>query len=217
MSASSTDRGLLTPENCGIVFIDHQPQMFFGVASMDRQTLFNNVLLLAKAARIFGVPVILTAIESATFSGNITPQLLALLPDQAPIERSAINAWDSKEFIAAVKRTGRKNFLIAALWSEACLTFPALQMLEEGYGIYAVEDASGGTSQTAHAAAIRRIEQAGGVSLTALQVLLEFQRDWARQEHYEEVMAVVKEHCCGHGQAVEYAAALGRNASPARF
>jgi nicotinamidase-related amidase len=212
MSASSTDRGLLTPENCGIVFIDHQPQMFFGVASMDRQTLLNNVLLLAKAARIFAVPVILTAVKSTAFSGKITPQLLALFPGQQPIERSSMNAWDSRDFMSAVKRTGRKNFLIAALWSEACLTFPALQMLEEGYGIYAVEDASGGTSQAAHAAAIRRLEQAGGVSLTALQVLLEFQRDWARMEHFEEVMEVVKNHCCAHGQGVEYAAALVHDA-----
>src|SRR5215831_19409438 len=173
MSASSTDRGLLTPENCGVVFIDHQPQMFFGVASIDRQMLLNNALVLAKAARIFGVPVILTAVESAGFSGNIAPQLLDLFPEQAPIERTSMNAWDDRDFVTAIKSTGRKNFLLAALWSEACLAFPALQMLEDGYGIYIVEDASGGTSPTAHAAAIRRVEQAGGVSLTAMQVLLE--------------------------------------------
>jgi nicotinamidase-related amidase len=205
MSASSTDKGLLTPENCGVVFIDHQPQMFFCVANIDRQVLLNNVLMLAKAAKIFAVPVILTAIESKGFRGNITPQLLDLFPDQVPIERTSMNAWDSKDFMAAVKGTGRRNFLIAALWSEACLAFPALQMLEEGYGIYAVEDASGGTSQAAHAAAIRRIEQAGAVSLTALQVLLEFQRDWARKDHYEEVLTVVKEHCGAYAHAVGYA------------
>jgi nicotinamidase-related amidase len=191
------------------VFIDYQPQMFFGVASMDRQALFNNLMVLAKTARIFRVPVILTAVQSKGFRGNITPQLLALFPDQAPIQRTSMNAWDDKDFVAAIKRTGRKNFLFAALWSEACLAFPALQMLEEGYGIYVVEDASGGTSPTAHAAAIRRIEQAGAVSLTALQVLLEFQRDWARTQHYEEVMAVVKEHCGAHGQGVEYAQEVG--------
>jgi nicotinamidase-related amidase len=216
MSASSTDRGLLTPENCGIVFIDHQPQMFFGVASMDRQTLLNNTLLLAKTAKIFAVPVILTAVESTAFSGNITPKLLALFPNLTPIERTSLNAWDNEEFITAIKRSGRKNFVIAALWSEACLVFPALQMLEDGYGIYAVEDASGGTSQMAHAAAIRLIEQAGAVSITALQVLLEFQRDWARKEHYDEVMAVVKEHCSAYGQGVEYAAAVAHSPPSAR-
>src|SRR5207247_5274896 len=131
----------------------------------------------------FGVPVILTAVECQRFSGTITPQLLDLFPDQTPIERSSMNAWDSKEFIAAVNQAGRKNLVIAALWSEVCLAMPALQALTDGYGVYTVVDASGAASSVAHAAAIRRIEQAGGVSLTALQVLLEFQRDWARTEH----------------------------------
>jgi nicotinamidase-related amidase len=208
MSVSSTDKGLLTPDNCAVVFIDHQPQMFFGVANIDRQDLLNNVMVLAKAAKIFDVPVILTSVESKDFGGNVTPQLLDLFPDHVPIERSSMNAWDSKEFVAAMKKTGRRNFIAAALWSEVCLVFPILQMLEEGYGVYAVEDASGGTSKIAHDAAIRRIEQAGAVSLTALQVLLEFQRDWARREHYDEVMEVVKEHCGAYGQGVEYAATM---------
>jgi Isochorismatase family len=121
MSMSSTDKGLLTPDNCAVIFIDHQPQMCFGVAHIGRQGLFNNVLVLAKAAGIFGVPVVLTAVESNEFSGDITPQLLDLFPDQTPIERSSMNAWDDKEFVAAVKKNGRRNFLLAALWSEACL------------------------------------------------------------------------------------------------
>jgi nicotinamidase-related amidase len=153
------------------------------------------VEVLAKAAKIFSVPVILTAVEAKGFSGKIAPQLLELFPGQTPIERSSMNAWDDQGFVAAVRSTGRRNFLMAALWSEACLVFPALQMLEEGYGVYAIKDASRGTSPAAQEAALRRIEQAGGVSLTALQVLLEFQRDWARGDHYEEVMAIVKERC----------------------
>jgi nicotinamidase-related amidase len=216
MSLSSTDKGLLTPNNCAVIFIDHQPQMFFGVASADRQELINNLLVLGKTAKLFGMPVILTAIESKEFVGNITPQLLDLFSDQVPIERSTINAWDNKEFVAAVKKTGRRNFLIAALCSEAGLVFPALQMLEEGYGVYAVVDASGGMSRVAHEAAIRRIEQAGAVSLTALQVLLEFQRDWARKEHCEEVASVVREHCGAYGQGVEYAATMVRKAPASR-
>jgi nicotinamidase-related amidase len=127
-----------------------------------------------------------------------------------------MNAWDSPEFVAAVKQSGRKNFLIAALWSEACLVFPALQMLEDGYCIYAVENASGGTSKVAHDAAIRRLEQSGGVSVTALQILLEFQRDWSRQNHYDEVMDVVKEHCGAYGQGVEYAATMIHKALASR-
>ena len=167
------------------------------MANGDRQDLLDNLQLLAKAARLFSVPVILTAVESKGFSGEIAPQLLELFPDQTPIERSSMNAWDNPAFVAAVKSTGRRNFLLAALWSEACLAFPALQMLEEGYGVYAVKDASRGTSPAAQETALRRVEQAGGVSLTALQVLLEFQRDWARTEHYDEVMAIVKERCGG--------------------
>ena len=216
MSLSSTDKGLLTPDNCAVIFIDHQPQMFFGVANIDRQALLNNVLVLAKAAKIFGVPVILTAVESGEFGGDITPQLLDLFPNQTPIERSNLNSWENKELVAAVKGTARNNFLIAALWSETSLVFPALQMLEEGYGVYAVEDASGGTSKAAHDAAIRRIEQAGAVSLTALQVLLEFQRDWARKDHYGEVMAVVKEHCGAYGQGIEYVATMVQKAPASR-
>src|SRR5438093_12903019 len=123
MSLSSTDKGLLTPDNCAVIFIDHQPQMFFGVANIDRQDLLNNVLVLAKAVKIFHVPVILTAIESEEFCGNITPQLLDLFPNQTPIERSSLNAWENKELAAAVKSTARNNFLSAALWSETRGTF----------------------------------------------------------------------------------------------
>ena len=155
------------------------------------------MLLLARAAKMFAVPVILTAVESGEFDGAIAPQLLALFPDQPVIQRSSMNAWDDPGFVAAVRNTGRRNFLLAGLWSEACLAFPALQMLEEGYGVYAVKDASRGTNPAAQDTALRRVEQAGGVSVTALQVLLEFQRDWARAEHSDEVMAIVKERCCG--------------------
>jgi nicotinamidase-related amidase len=211
MSVSSTDKGLLTPANCAVIFIDHQPELLSSVANGDRQDLLDNLEVLAKAARMFRVPVILTAVESKGFSGKIAPQLLDLFPGQTPIERSGMNAWDDPAFVAAVRNTGRRNFLLAALWSEACLVFPALQMLEEGYGIYAVKDASRGTSPGAQETALRRIEQAGGVSLTALQVLLEFQRDWARTEHDEEVMAIVKERCAGYHRRAERSGAIPRN------
>src|SRR4029434_1731922 len=140
MSLSSTDKGLLTPDNCAVIFIDHQSQMFFGVGNIDRQDLLNNVLVLAKAAKIFHVPVILTAVESEGFSGNITPQLLDLFPNQPPIERSCLHSWENKELVGAVKSAALNHCLIAALWTETCLVFPALKMLEEGYGVYAVED-----------------------------------------------------------------------------
>jgi len=197
--------GLLNPQNCAVIFIDHQPQMTFGVANIDRQTLLNNTLLLAKAAKIFKVPTVLTTVETMSFSGYMWPQLLDLFPGLEPIERSSMNSWEDAKFVAAVEKTGRQKLVMAALWTEVCLAFPAIQALEAGYEVYAVEDASGGTSVTAHNAALRRIEQAGAVPVTALQVLLEFQRDWARKETYNEVIAAVKEHCGAYGQGVEYA------------
>jgi nicotinamidase-related amidase len=177
--------------------------MCFGADIINWEDLLRNVMVLAKAAKLFTVPVILSAVESRGFNGSIAPQLLALFPEQPLIRRSSMNGWDDREFVAAVRNTGRRNFIMAALCSEACLAFPALQMLEEGYGVYAVKDASRGTSQAAQDTALRRIEQAGGVSVTALQVLLEFQRDWARAEHSEEVAAIVKECCRGGCSADE--------------
>ncbi|MCM0081243.1 hydrolase [Geomonas sp. Red32] len=207
---------LLNPVNSTVIFIDHQPQMTFGVASIDRQTLFNNVMLLAKAARIFRVPVILTTVESKSFSGNMWPQLLDVFPDKTPIERTSMNSWQDKNFIEAVAATGRKKLVIAALWTEVCLAFPALEAVKAGYEVYAVEDASGGTSLTAHNAAMRRMEQAGVIPMTALQVMLEYQRDWARKETYDDVIAAVKEHGGAYGQGVEYAYTMVHGAPPSR-
>ena len=208
---------LLNPQNSAVIFIDFQPQMVFGVANIDRQTLFNNVILLAKAAKIFKVPTILTTVESKGFSGNMWPQLLDIFPAQQPVERSSMNSWGDEKFVAAVKATGKKKLIMAALWTEVCLTFPALEAIKAGFEVYAVEDASGGTTVTAHNAAMRRIEQAGAIPMTALQVLLEYQRDWAHKETYNEVMAVVKEHCGAYGQGVEYAYTMVHGAPPSRI
>jgi nicotinamidase-related amidase len=207
---------LLNPQNSALIFIDFQPQMTFGVASIDRQTLFNNVILLARAAKIFNVPTILTTVETKSFSGNMWPQLLDVFPGQEPIERSSMNSWEDAKFVEAVAATGRKKLVMAALWTEVCLTFPALDALKAGYEVYAVEDASGGTSVTAHNAAMRRVEQAGVVPVTSLQVLLEYQRDWARKDTYNDVIAVVKELCGAYGQGVEYAYTMVHGAPASR-
>ena len=196
---------LLDPTNCTVIFIDHQPQMTFGVANIDRQTLVNNTLVLAKSAKIFQVPVILTTVETDSFSGNMWPQITELFPENKPIERTSMNSWEDKNFVKAVEATGRKKLVIAALWTEVCLTFPAIQAMEAGYEVYAVEDASGGTSEVAHRAAMDRVVQAGAVPVTALQVLLEFQRDWAKRDTYNDVMSLVMQHCGAYGQGVEYA------------
>jgi nicotinamidase-related amidase len=200
-----TDGGLITAENSAVVFIDHQPQMTFGVANIERQQLVNNVVMLAKGAKEFGVPVILTAVETESFSGYIWPQLMDVFPARQPIERTSMNSWDDPAFREAVKATGRKNIIIAGLWTEVCVTWPTLNMLKEGYNIYIVEDACGATSQLAHEAAIRRCFQAGAVPMTTIATVLEFQRDWANREHYDALLDIFREHGGAYGDGIEYA------------
>ena len=195
---------LINADDTLFIFIDHQPQMAFGVTSIDRQTLKNNTVALAKAAKLFGVPIILTAVETESFSGYIWPELLDVV-QQKPIERTSMNSWDSDELVAQVKASGKKKLVIAALWTEACLLFPTLCAIEEGYEIYIVTDASGGTSQEAHDAAVRRMEQAGAQSLTTVNALLELQRDWAHRDTYNGVMDIVREHLGAYGMGVDYA------------
>jgi len=122
-----SEKGLLTPDNCVVALIDHQPQMMFGVAGVDRQSIINNTVALGKAARVFDVPVVLTTVETKSFSGNLWPQIRAVFPEQPAIERSSMNAWDDKDFVAAIKATGRKKLVLAGLWTEVCVTFPSVQ------------------------------------------------------------------------------------------
>lgn len=200
--------GLLDPTNCAVILIDHQPQMFFGVQSADRQTLINNTLGLAKAAKVFKVPTILTTVAAESFSGPLLPELQAVFPQQAPIDRTTMNSWEDPNFVAAVKKTKRKKLVMAALWTEVCLAFPALCAVQEGFEVYAVVDASGATTAEAHNAAVQRMVQAGVVPVTWLQVMLEFQRDWARQETYEPVLAVAREHAGAYGLGILYAKSM---------
>lgn len=195
---------LLTPANSAFVFIDHQPQMAFGVSSIDRQLLKNNTLAMAKTAKLFNIPTILTAVETDSFSGYIWPELMDIL-QQDPIERTSMNSWESSVFVDAVKKTGRRKLVMAALWTEACLIFPAICALAEGYEVVINVDASGGTSLDAHNAAIRRMEQHGAESITSIQLLLEMQRDWSRKESYAGTIGIVSEHFGAYGMGVDYA------------
>jgi nicotinamidase-related amidase len=138
---------LYTPQDSAIVFIDHQPQMLFGVANIDRATLINNVVLLARVAKEFNVPAVLTAVETESFSGYIWPQLLDVFPGQPVVERTSMNSWDDAGFRKAAEATGRKNIIMTGLWTEVCVTWPTLEMLGAGYNIYVVEDSCGATSQ----------------------------------------------------------------------
>ena len=196
---------LYTPEDTAVVFIDHQPQMTFGVANIDRATLINNVTLLAKAAKLFGVPAVLTAVETESFSGYVWPQLLDVFPGQPVVERTSMNSWDDAGFRAAIEATGKKNILMTGLWTEVCVTWPTIEMLGAGYNIYVVEDCCGATSQAAHEASLSRMVQAGAVRVTTIPALLEWQRDWAKREHYDALMGLIKGQGGAYGVGVEYA------------
>ena len=180
---------LYTPQDSVVVFIDHQPQMLFGVASIDRSQLINNVTLFAKVAREFKVPTVLTAVETESFSGYVWPQLLDVFPGQPVVERSSMNAWDDAGFRKAIEATGRKNVILTGLWTEVCVTWPAISMLEAGYTVYVVEDCCGATSTAAQEAALSRMVQAGAIRLTTIPAL----------------MGLLKEHAGAYGSGIEYA------------
>ncbi len=196
---------LYTAQDSAVVFIDFQPQMIFGVANMDRATMLNNVTLLAKVAKEFQVPAVVTSVESEGFSGYVVPQLLDVFPGQPVVERSSMNSWDDAGFRKAIEATGRKNILLTGLWTEVCVTWPTIEMLGAGYNIYVVEDCCGATSAAAHDAALSRMVQAGAVRLTAIAALLEWQRDWARKEHYDALMKLLRPQAGAYGVGVEYA------------
>ncbi len=209
---------LVTPENSMLILIDHQPQMAFATHSIDGQTLVNNVTGLAKSARVFNVPTVLTTVAAESFSGPIFPPIQAVFPNFKPIDRTTMNSWEDKKVVEAVRKTGRKKLIMAALWTEVCLATAALSALDDGFEVYIVTDASGGVTVEAHERAIQRIVQEGAVPMTWLQVLLEWQRDWARQETYDAVMEVAKEHGGAYGLGIGYAKVmLGEHASEARI
>src|ERR1700693_3628317 len=203
--AKRSEKGLLTPDNCVVTLIDLQPQMLFGVANFDRQAIINNNVALSKAARVFEVPVVLSTVETKGFSGNMWPQIQAVFPKQTPIERTTMNAWDDENFVAAVQKSGRKKIVLAGLWTESCVTLPTIQALHDAYEVYVVEDCCGDVSQLAHDNAMKRVIQAGAKPVTALSVMLEWQRDWAETDTYHAVMDIVKTHCGAYGVGVEYA------------
>ncbi|MDH0686093.1 hydrolase [Achromobacter animicus] len=206
MTNATAKLEVLTPENSQIIFIDHQPQMAFGVQSIDRQTLKNNVVGLAKGAKAFDIPTIITTVETESFSGYTYPELLDVFPEKKVLERTSMNSWDDQKVRDQLAANGRKKVIVAGLWTEVCnTTFALCAMLEGEYEIYMVSDASGGTSKEAHDMAMQRMIQAGVVPVTWQQVLLEWQRDWARRDSYDAVMEIVKEHSGAYGMGVDYA------------
>jgi len=185
---------LLTPENSVLILIDHQAFQFANTRNMDPTMILNNTIGLAKAAKAFKVPTILTTVVSAR-GGHLPQALQAVFPDQVPIDRTTLNTWEDSRVVDLVKKTGRKKIIFAALWTEICLAYPAIHAMGDGYDVFVVTDASGGVSVEAHDRAIQRLVQAGAVPLTWMGVMSEWQRDWAR----EATVGAVAEISLAHG------------------
>jgi nicotinamidase-related amidase len=182
---------LLTPKNSAFIVIDYQPVQVNSIASMDRQLLINNIVGACKAAVAYNLPIVHSTVNVKTgLNKPPIPQIQNVLKGMPTIDRTSINAWEDVEFRQAVEATGRKKLIMTALWTEACLTFPSIDTLAEGYEVYVVADAVGGTSVTAHEAALRRIEQAGGKMISVPQLFCELQRDWARKETVPAFMSL---------------------------
>jgi nicotinamidase-related amidase len=196
---------LLSPRESVVVMVDHQPQMFFSTTSADRNEIINATVGLAKCAKVFNVPVILTTAAAKTFAGPLLAPLADLFPDARPIDRTTMNCWEDPQVVDAVKATGRPKIVMAGLWTEVCICLAALSATQQGYAVYVPTDACGGVSATAHHNAIARMSQHGVVPTTWLTTMLEWQRDWARTETYDAVAKVIEEHAGAYGLGVFYA------------
>ena len=183
---------LLTPENAAFLFIDYQPSQLAGVRSMDQALLLSNAVSTVRTIKAFGVPVVHSTVNVATGRGGPTlPELAGLLADDKPLDRTTVNSWEDLEFVQAVHATGRRKLIICALWTEICMAFTALDALREGYEVYPVVDAVGGTSLQAHRAGLERVTQAGGQPISWVSLACELQRDWARQDTVQAVIEIV--------------------------
>ena len=194
---------LLTPENSVLVLIDHQAFQFANTRNMDPTMILNNTIGLAKAAKAFKVPTILTTVTAAR-GGKLPAALQAVFPDQVPIDRTTLNSWEDPRVVNAVKKTGRKKIIFAALWTEICLAYPAIHAMGDGYDVYAVTDASGGVSAEAHVMAIRRLVAAGAQPITWLAMAGELQRDWARTETLGAVAQILFDHAGASGTVLAW-------------
>lgn len=171
---------LLTPRNAVLALIDYQPEQYAGVASMPHQELVHHVTMLGRVATTFEVPVVLSTVYVKHGMTGTNPELREVLPGVPEIDRTTMNSWEDPDFRAAVQATGRRKLVLAGLWTEVCVAFPALDALREGYEVFVVADAIGGVSKTAHESAMQRMVQAGAVPITVLGLACELQRDWGR-------------------------------------
>ncbi len=205
---------LLTPDNCVLLLIDHQPFQFAGLRSHDTQTIINNVVGLTQAAKIFNVPTLFTTVREKK-GGYLIKQLQEIFPDKKPIDRTVINAWEDARVVDWMKTIGRKKIVIAALWTEVCLSMPAIQAAGEGYEIYIVTDASGGVSVEAHEMAIQRMVLAGCVPITWTVFGFELQRDWAHKETAPALSETLINYCGNVGTSLQWEWQLLATPTPA--
>ncbi|MDF0488515.1 hydrolase [Sphingomonas sp. H39-1-10] len=199
------EKTLLTPADCTVVLVDEQAGLAFAAGSADRQSLRSNAVALARTAVAFEIPTVVSTSASKVYSGPLMPPLRAVLPNVTPIERRTMNLWEDDAAKAAVVATGRKTLVVAGLLTEACVSFPVLAALADGYAVHVVADACGGLTPASHDAALRRMEQAGAVMTSWLQFLLEMQRDWTRHDTYEAARSIVVDHGGGYGIGLDYA------------
>ncbi|MEE8824426.1 nicotinamidase/pyrazinamidase [Lentilactobacillus sunkii] len=190
-----SDDRLLSPDNSLLTIIDYQPVQVGSIGSMRHSDLLENASLVAKTARLYNLPIILSTVNAHNQRNSDTVKPIKdVVGDIPSYDRSSINAWEDKDYNEAIKATGRKKIIILALWTEACLTFPTLDAIAEGYDVYPVVDAVGGTSTIAHETALRRVEQAGAHLITIPQLLCELQRDWNRQDTVPEFVKLLQEN-----------------------
>jgi nicotinamidase-related amidase len=196
---------LLEPNDCAVVLVDHQAGLAFAVGSADRQVIRSNAVAVARIAKAFGVPLIASTSASKVYSGPLMAEIQAVAPEMKPIERRNMNLWEDDAVRKAIEATGRRTLVFSGLLTEACVSFPVLSALREGYAVHVVADACGGLTQASHDIALRRMESAGAVPTSWLQLLLEFQRDWTRHETYEAARSIVVDHGGGYGIGLAYA------------
>lgn len=196
---------LLDPSNHALIMIDHQSQMSFATKSIDAVTLRNNAALVAKAAKEFNVPTILTTVAEKSFSGPIFDEIRSVFPDQHIIDRTTMNTWEDARIAEQVNKTGKDKIAFAGLWTSVCIVGPTLSAIDQGFEVYVIADACGDVSDEAHERAMERMIQIGARPMTALQYLLELQRDWARGDTYNQTVATSIAHGGAYGLGLIYA------------
>lgn len=196
---------LLNPDDHMLIMVDYQSQMAFATKSIDAVSLRNNTALVAKSARAFNVQTILTTVAEKTFSGPLFDEITEALPDIVALDRTTMNTWEDSKVIREINRLGKRKVVLAGLWTSVCIVGPALSALDQGFTVYVIADACGDVSEEAHERAMERMIQAGAIPMTALQYLLELQRDWARSETYEATTKIAKEHGGAYGLGIIYA------------